>query len=66
MDSSDNLRKVVCESHQAIKAFEPGNEREKQLITAFEDIGKFVEETQNCECSYCSVKHKFMSKKAAM
>ena len=28
MDWSDNLRKVVCESHQALKVFEPGNERE--------------------------------------
>ena len=35
MDSSDNLRKVVCDSHQALKAFEPGNEREKQLMIAF-------------------------------
>ena len=27
-------------------------------MTAFEDIVKFVEETQKCECSYCNVKHK--------
>ena len=58
MDSSDNIRKVVCDSYQVLKTFEACNESETRLMQTFNDIVKFVEETQNCVCSYCSVKNK--------
>ena len=48
----------MCDSYQALKALEPGNERETRLMQTFEDILKFVEETENCTCSYCNVKSK--------
>ena len=58
VDSSDNLRKLACDFYKALKSFEPNNERKTRLMQTLGDIFKFVEENENCSCTYCNVKSK--------